>query len=229
LGGYSSQGWVAENPFAIAVQPRRIVESALFIEEGWSEPVSVILAESRGRTIYLGLDGESLHKRAQQADRSDEISELVRKDRTKKLVARIEAVRENIFLREEVYRQIAAAGHYATLEALASHFAGDDGNAGDAADLRALYVARMSLDPSPEVDPSSEEVPKLIEGLRRAIERAPDEAALYLLLGSAYERLESDDRLDYARACYRKTTELASWGDVADAAREALERVDGEH
>jgi len=53
------------------------------------------------------------------------------------------------------------------------------------------------------------------------VHQHPDQAALYLFLGRASERAFAGQPLK-ARQCYQRVLEISSWGEHADAAKQAL-------
>lgn len=209
-------GWELQNAFAVGLHPVTVVLSTLYDEEGWYKPAQGIAEEARGRTIVLGLDPERVRARVRAAE-LPELENLLRAGRVSRLAAVLEGQPENVYLRETVYKHLAAHGHRAELATLAEEFATRDDAQG--VDLLSWMAARLAGELSPT------EVAEAIADLRDAIEREPGEAGLYLLLGAAYERTAEPDRLALARASYRKAQETAPWGNLNTAAEQALERL----
>ncbi|MCB1037573.1 MAG: hypothetical protein KDD47_27320, partial [Acidobacteria bacterium] len=211
-----ASGWEAENAFAVGLRPVAVVQSTLFDGESWYQPVDEILERSRGRRIFVGPDAASLRAAVPGADQAD-LSELIREASRDRLVALLEEDPGNLYLRDEVYRGLAARGRHEVLTSVAESFAASEGAAG--IDRIAAAAGRLAGDPSPD------EADELLVGLRASIEESPGEAALYLLLGAAYERSSLPEKLKYARVCFEKVGELGVYGPVAEAAEAALERL----
>jgi hypothetical protein len=209
-------GWELKNAFAVGLHPVTVVLSALYDEEGWYTPTEGIAQQARGRTIVLGLDPERVRARVRAAE-LPKLANLLRAGRVSPLAAVLEGQPKNVYLRETVYEHLAAHGHHAELAKLAEAFAARDDAQG--VDLLAWMAARLAGELSPA------EVSDAIADLRDAIERAPSEAGLYLLLGATYERTAEPDRLTLARASYRKAQETVPWGSLHAAAEQALERL----
>ena len=216
LAARGTFGWELKNPFAVGLNPVTAVLSALYEEDGWYRPAQGLLDEARGRTIVLGLDRERVRARVRAAV-PPEMEELLRTTRTSQLAAVFERKPENVYLRETVYKHLAAHGDFATLATLAEPFATRDD--ADEADLLPWIATRLRGELSPS------QAGEAIADLRDAIEHEPGKTGLYLLLGAAYERSTEPDRLALARACYRKAEETATWGSLHTAAEQALERL----
>lgn len=210
-------GVVAENHFALAAHPIQVVISTLYQEDGWWNPIESLLDQANGRSLLLGYDRQALRSEVDQRDQPA-VSELLAQGKLSKLLRLLEERRSNLHLRSQVYRYLAASGRAEDLVQLAQGFAMADEPAGE--DLRAWLAGRFGL------APEGKDLDRLIDDLRAAIARQPDLAALYLLLGSAYERTSAADRLELARACYSKASELARWGEIKDTADQAIERID---
>lgn len=212
--------WEEENAFAVGLHPVSVVLSTLYQEDGWYTPAEEVVKRADGREVVLGLDPEAVRERARAAEVLG-VEALVREGRTAQLAEVLAGRPENAHLRRTVYGLLAAHGHHAQIASLAEPFA--TGDEPRAADLAPWLAARLAGQPGPEkIDSQIDEV---IADLRDAIAHAPDEAGLYLLLGTAYERTDSPDRAALARASYRKAQEVARWGSLATAAGEALERL----
>lgn len=214
--GPGSTGWEVANAHAVGLHPAGLVRSTLFDSEGWYHPLAEVGRQARGRTLLVGTDAARLREAVRAADLA-ELQDRIREGAAEPLVDLLAAHRDNLFLRDHVYRQLAAFGWEERLAAVAAPFAAAD----DAAPIDLVAAAAGRL--AGELSPAG--VDALIEELRSAIERAPGEAALYLLLGSAYERSAAPDRLGYARTCYQKAAAMTRWGHVAEAAQEALQRI----
>ncbi len=217
---HDAGSWQTENAFAVGLHPVSVVLSTLYDEDGWYRPAENIAEQSEGRTIILGLDPKALERRV-RAEEVPTLAEDLRAARVDRLAAALDARPENVYLREAVYGHLAAQGSRAELAELAGRFAARDDAHG--IDLRAWLAARLAGDLSPE------ETATVITDLRSAIERAPDDPGLYLLLGTAYERTtDADDPTrprELARACYRKASDTAAWGKLKDQAEAALARL----
>lgn len=211
-----TSSWECDNPFAVGLHPLTVVLGALYEEEGWYRPASSIVERASGRTIVLGLDPDALRERV-AAEEVPELPDLLRAARVARLTALLEARPGNVFLRETVYKHLAAHGHHAEVAEVASAFAARDDAEG--IDAVAWMAGRLAGDLSPDG------IAELVSDLRSAIEREPGEAALYMLLGSAYERSSEPDRLALAGACYREVRERAPWGTLGSDAEQALERL----
>lgn len=218
---HDAGSWEAENAFAVGLHPLTVVVSTLYEEDGWYRPVETIADRAAGRTIVLGLDPDAVAARV-RAEVIPGLEEPLRAARVEPLAAALAARPENVHLRQVVYEQLAAGGHQAELAELAGRFAARDDARGE--DLVAWMAARLAAEPSPE------ETSAAIADLRAAIERAPDEAGLYLLLGAAYERTsDADDpgrSRKLAQACYRKARDTVAWGPLRSQADEALARLE---
>jgi hypothetical protein len=212
-------GWEAENPFAVGLHPVTTVVNTLYLEESWYQPSEQIAEGAEGRTIVLGLDPASVGDRV-RAHELTELDELIREARVPRLAEVLDRQPENTRLRTAVYGHLAGHGHHGAIVELAARYA--DGDDPLAVDLRAWLAGRLAGELSPE------QVAEVIADLRGAIERAPDDAGLYLLLGSAYERSEEPERVALAGASYRKARDTVGWGPVHQAAQDLLEELDDE-
>lgn len=209
-------GWEIENAFAVGLHPEGIVVGTLFDSEGWYRPFDEITARALGRRLYVGSDRESLRE-AVRAEEMAGLTERLERDSAAELLELLETRRENAHLREKVYRYLAALGRTEVLAAVAGHFAASEG--ARASDRLAAAAARLAG------EPPAEAIDGLIDELRSAIAEAPSHAGLLLLLGSAYERSSLPDRSKYAKATYQRVLAVAPWGDDAESARAALERL----
>jgi hypothetical protein len=211
-------GWVGDTLYLVALQPQRVVASTLFSEEGWWQPVSSIVSAAAGREIVLGFDVEALEGGLddEAAGRPEMLEILELKD--KKIGRLFQQYPTNSYLRDRVYRQLAAHSRFAGMERLADAVIRDGETS--ACDWQAWAAARNRdgvADGDGELD---------IERLREAVGRYPHDAELVLLLGRAYELSGRPERADLARACFLKVAELRSWGELVDQAEAALLRLD---
>jgi hypothetical protein len=211
------RGWEAESTVAVGIHPLGVVRSTLFDEEGWYRPRDEITEQARGRALLLGPDPASLRAQVRATDLT-ELPDLLRDGMVEPLVRILAERRQNLYLRDHVYRQLAAHGHDESLARVAETFAAAEDAA--AVDRIAMTAVRLTRPLAPG------DIEGLLALLRATIEQSPEEGALYLLLGSVYEQAALPERVRYARACYRKAQAVASWGPVAEAAQEALERID---
>ena len=214
-----NSGWIGESLFTIAVQPHQVVLNTLYSEDGWWRPVSSILDSAAGRKILVGVDEGTLEAEIRAEDPSEAIA-WIEASKTKKIGQIVDEHPDNTHLRSEIYQQLAARSSFAVMEDLADSMIRKGEPVLD--DWRAWAVARQQLS-TPTADVEFE-----IERLRAAIGEHPETPSLYLLLGAAYERSSRDDRLEAARACYLRVSELRTWGTISDEAETALLRLDGD-
>lgn len=214
-GAPDPYGALPSSPFALAASPAAIVREAGG-EEGWHSPLSTLAQQAQGRPIFVGPDAGTLGL-ALRAAQPAELEATLTRGSEKAVTALLEERRENLFLREEVYSHLAAHGRLAVLAKVAESFAAAPD--APALDVVASTAARLKGQLSPK---QSEE---LVAKLRAAIEKAPRDARLYLLLGALYERTERKDRAALAKACYEQVTRVSNWGANAEDAKAALERL----
>lgn len=213
----SGNGWESESSLAVALRPLQVLVSALYHEDGWWRPVQSLLDQAKGRTLLLSHDRQALEEEMDRR-RLPGTMNLIRNNRAAKLANLLNRHPTNVYLRHRVYRHLAALGHLQTLERLAGPFV--EGGTPAIEDLQPWLAARLGRATS-DVD-----IEGFITSAREAIAHHPDQASLYLLLGSAYERTARPQRVEYALACYRKVVELTPWGHLGTAAQAAMDRID---
>jgi hypothetical protein len=211
-----SDGRVKESAFAFAIHPGEVTLSALYSEDGWWRPITSILEEAAGRPVLLSCNHGALEQEATNLTPA-EVNSTVERGSRRKIARLLGEHPQNLYLRERVYEYLAATGRIKELASLAETYADLDDGEPELIDLRAWLAVRFALESEPD---------QLVADLRRAILSFPYEEAFYLLLGKTYERQASESYQLYARACYDKVLELSSWGDIADQAKVALERLD---
>ena len=122
----------------------------------------------------------------------------------------------NRFLRQKVYAHLVARGRIAVLEEVAQAFAlRPDATVEDLRAWLAAWNARV-------VDAGEAE--PLAEAALAAVVAHPADAELCYLLALVYEKAQPADA-GYALACYQRVLAIQTWGPVADAARDAIERL----
>jgi hypothetical protein len=213
----SGNGIAAQNAFAIGIEPHQVVAATLYSEEGWWRAASEVEDLADGRTLLLGNDADAL-ARAVEGSADDRVLEAMEEQRWADLPGLLAEHATNHSLRARVYSRLASLGEIEAMGEVAAAFV--DGETAGGADLVGWLAARLD-GLNDDQDPAA-----LVTDLRDAIQRFPEEAPLYLILGVAYERTSGEQRLALARACYSRVLEIQTWGDVANHAEEALNRLD---
>jgi len=215
---HRASGWETENPFALGLHPASVVLSTLYDDESWYLPIAQIKERANGRILFLGPDPKAVRDAVRGADLPN-LSKKIRQGDADELGEFLTARKQNLYLRDKVYKQLAAYGREEILESVANRLVSGE----DAAviDLVAATAGRLAG------DLSTDKFEGLIRDLRDGIEKNPQEVALYLLLGSVYEQSSIPDKVKYGRACYEKAVELQPYGPHAEAANEALEGLGG--
>ena len=203
------------NDFAMTANPLRLLIETSLPDAEMASPIWATLEASEGRRILLGMDEATLAAKLVELDRPDwdallETQSLATTQRF------LEAHRENGRMRGKAYAALERADRLADVLTLAAGWAGteDSENRDDLVWLGARVTLQVFAD-----------TPALIQDIRAAIERHPNDAQLYAILGIAYEATGDENDLNRARACYLKASEM-SWGAVADFAQKSLNRLD---
>ncbi|MEM7164783.1 MAG: hypothetical protein AAF581_04925 [Planctomycetota bacterium] len=204
------------NNYVAMFSPAAMISSTLYDDDGFWKPIEEVLDKVEGRKFLLGLDATAL--RARLGDYSEAPLRALIADRdTAPLIAHLEAERKNIYLRYEVYMQLAAADRMEDLATVAAPFVVDSQSA-PFFDLRASFSARLEAVSAANRD-------ALAADLRAAIGRFSRAAALYLLLGEVYLGYDTGDDRRRAKQCFDKVLSISDSGVHADRARRGIERL----
>ncbi len=198
-----------DNEFLVTYRPLAVVIETLYDEDGWWNPCNSIVEGAQGRKILLGEDPAQLHERFLQSTTNDWQSELPTKTLSG-IRSFLTSHPGNRHLRNDVYAQLAAMERREELAQLAESFSQSD----EATETDLHYW----LGSIAGADATLEE-----RELIAAIQRFPQSAAMFFLLGNLYGR---SGRTEEAIAAYERTAELEQWGFLANSANEALAELE---
>ncbi|MEW6745004.1 MAG: hypothetical protein AB1486_19805 [Planctomycetota bacterium] len=217
LGNLALHGIEAhETPFVVASLPAEVVLSTLYEEEGWWKPATWLLEQMQGRRLLLGTDPFALRRAVEGASEVD-IGALCSVPDVEGIERLLEESPGNVYLRVTVYDRLAEAGHTVQLRTIAEPWARREPPQTD--DVRAFCAAQL------ELAPDAASCAAMVDMLKEAIRRAPDMAALYVLLGRAYELSDREDGTQMARACYQHVIDVFDSGAPERDAERGLERL----
>ncbi|MFM1871136.1 MAG: hypothetical protein RL398_558 [Planctomycetota bacterium] len=212
--------WIApatmpgESPFAVLQSPAQLVGAAIGDEEDAYGSCSWLLQGTDGRPILLGLDRASLRERAESLAVPG-LNQAIERADAEALLRLLAGASEH--LRAHVYQQLAVGNALPALATLAGHFA----QTPNASRLDTVFWLSARL----AVDPSSATAEAVATAALNAVQKDPAAVALYQILGAAYERTHPDE-LERARTCYRRVLQMENWGELATAAKAALQRLE---
>ncbi len=204
----------SSNCYSYAVSPAEVLYSTLYDPEGYWTPVSTILSEAEGRKILLSFDPDAIASRL-SSDPETEIFQLLEKPDMEGARNHLREYAENHYLRFEVYLHLGQRGLSNALVEVSRDFLGEEPLFFD---LRAHLSGRYQTI-------TAEGMSALIDDLKAAISRFPQEASLYELLAESYLARSQEDDTRRAMICFEKVIKLGESSDYADYARKRLEEL----
>jgi len=206
-----------DSSFVTGHTPSSVVSSLLDNGEGYWSAVETIRTGAEGRPVLLGLKRsavqEAMHKESPEGD----VQQIVREGSAPEVIALLDSAPGNEYLRDVVYRHLTPEPRQAVmLEVTRQMAARKDAALADHLAWSIIRCARLK---------SADEAQLLVDDLHKLLRQHPNEAALYLLLGKAYE-IATPETPQSSKACYRRVLEISSWGKVGEDATQLLEALE---
>ena len=201
-----------DDPFAATAHPATVAMAWLDDSEGgysFSRPAP------DGVPRLVGVDRAALVARARSLAVPG-LRSAIAGGRTAEVAKVLFARPGNRLLRETCYLALAEFEHLDAIREVAARFVRSD----DAAAIDHVALLNVQLHGKPEGDAAGQ----LFEAALAAVRRHPRDARLALALAQAAERAFPGEPAK-AVQCYERVLRISNYGDGADAARAAIERL----
>lgn len=209
---------VRDNAFATGATVSWLLCSTLDDSEGLYSPVRTSLDAANGRSGHLGLDSRVVDGVIEATLPSD-LEKMLAQSDAEQWSALLQEHASNPELRVRLYAFLEGAGRCELLIRLSEPFAKAEKPL--SVDVTAWLLARANEVGTPD---AAEELAREVFA---ALPADRWNGRLYLALGELYEKARPDEPR-YARSCYEQLLEVQRWGDVANTARAALDRLAGQ-
>lgn len=208
-------GLPSDDPFAATVSPSDVIVEWLDDSEGGYASLERSPEITRGVPVLVGVDRTTLLQKA-RAEIVPGLRTAAAEGKTRIVADAVFARPRNERLRESCYLLLAEHRRFDAVAEIAQRFCRSD----DAAAIDSVALFSTQLRRETDLAASAQ----LFEDAMKAIEKFPQNAPLSFTLARAAERAFPGEPAK-ARQCYERALQLERYGQDAEMARAAIERL----